>query len=397
MMLQPLLQGESENLGSQVFKPFFKPRMPNRETMKGILSYDKPDLEEVGSRYLAWVNYSEYLVFRRENIHTGDRDYLAVKMSKRGNDVYHRRVRRSLADLEDLPNVQFFNWKDRSKRHRTRALFITLKIDSNLHRLDEAWEGIAECPSCGDRRPIGDFTSEKVVNVKGTTYYRRVCCGVRVREVGGFNYYFNRFKANLRKKYGSFDMFRVWEAHESGYPHGHAIVVFHDKEFDAFSYQGIWRVQEKREIEEAWQAGHSDVEALASTRGGIYYVAKYLGKLHRVGVTAQDSDPNAGDGLTALVSKTSTRTLGLMWIFRKRSFSLSQGFRSAIDDIRTLHNQNRTRLGQVDLAGDPIYSWTLIGYWGGDYGTWTKRLKISELFRLKADPSWSDAPGFGDR
>ena len=379
-------------------RPDFKPRMPNRETMKGILSYDKPDLSDIESRYLAWVNYTESLIFRRENIHTGERDYLGVKMSKRGNDVYHRRVRRSLADLEDLPNVQFFNWKDRSKRQKTRALFITLKIDSNLHRLDESWEGIAECPACGGQRALGDFTSEAVINVQGKTYYRRVCCGgQRVREIGGFNYYFNRFKANLRKKYGAFDMFRVWEAHKSGYPHGHLIAIFHDQEFDAFFYQGSWRIQEKREIEEAWPCGHSDVEALASTRGGISYVAKYLGKLHRVGVTGQGVQADAGDDMASLVSRTSARTLSLMWIFRKRSFSLSKGFRSAIDAIRTLHNQNPARLGQVDLAGDPIYSYTLIGFWGGDFLTWTKRLKISEMFRLKSSPTWSDAPGFGDR
>lgn len=378
-------------------RPDFKPRMPNRDTMKGILSYDKPDLLEVETRYRAWVNYSEYLVFRRENIHTGERDYLGVKMSKRGNDVYHRRVRKSLADLRDLPDVKFFDWKDRSKRHKTRALFITLKFDANLYRLDETWEGIAECPGCGDRRPIGDFTSEKVVNVQGKTYYRRVCCGGRVREVGGINHAFNKFKASLRKKYGSFEMFRVWEAHKSGMPHIHAIVVFHDQEFDSFFYQGSWRIQEKREVEDAWPVGHSDVEALASTRGGIAYVAKYLGKLHRVGVTGQGVQADAGDDMASLVSRTSERTLSLMWIFRKRSFSLSQGFRSAIDDIRNLHNQNRERLGQVDLAGDPIYFYTLIGYWGGELGGWSKKMGQAEMFRLKSDPSWSDAPGFGDR
>ena len=31
-------------------------------------------------------------------------------------------------------------------------------------------------------------------------------------------------------------------------------------------------------------------------------------------------------------------------------------------------------VGQVDLEGNPIFRWVLVGFWAGDLGVWIKEL-----------------------
>jgi len=57
---------------------------------------------------------------------------------------------------------------------------------------------------------------------------------------------FNRWITRLRKKYGKIDVARVFEAHESGYCHVHAVLYFRNTIWKGFRW-GEW-VNGKRQI-----------------------------------------------------------------------------------------------------------------------------------------------------
>ncbi|MBA7694600.1 hypothetical protein ES703_103213 [subsurface metagenome] len=194
----------------------------------------------------------------------------------------------------------------------------------------------------------------------------------------------------------------MWESQKSGYPHVHAVLIFEASEFEAFHHGDAWRVHEKRDIEGLWPHGFTDVEALGSTRGGLHYVAKYLGKLHTLGYQGDGPEAPEGSGLSGLVSRASVLTLSLMWAFRKRAFSMSRGLG---DLIRALHNSNASgavfELVQVDLEGvapaEAITRWILLGFWAGDLikegrRRWSVGLSLSDLRALKGCLSWSENP-----
>jgi hypothetical protein len=99
-------------------------------------------------------------------------EYIGVKCAKRGNDVYLSRVEGRLRGLSDFVDDLKFDFE----RHPyAKALSVTLTYDTKLCSFDVAWKNI----------------------------------GIE----------FNRFKANIRKKYGAFSAFRTWESFENGHPH----------------------------------------------------------------------------------------------------------------------------------------------------------------------------------
>lgn len=318
---------------------------------------DGPTLvDSAVASYLEWVGATEHLVLGLYDPKLGYLGWVAVKASKRGNDVYAKRVKERFSEVMGLPDIRFFNYKDRSKRHKTRALFATLEYNANELTIGVAWEQVGE-----------DY---------------------------------NRWVSKLRERYGSIQLLRVWEAHKSGYPHIHVIMIFEAQEFTAFHCDGVWRVDEKEDLE--WDHGFVDVEALSSTRGGLHYVAKYLGKLHSLGVDAQavDGGEAGGPGLSCLVSQASAKTLGLMWLFRKRAFSMSGGL---VDEIRALHNSKPGpeywELVQVDLVGgapaEALKRWVLLGFWSGElvkdgWRPWSVDLSRADYMRLKSSEAWSD-------
>jgi hypothetical protein len=257
--------------------------LPNRELKefvpkprigyyKARLSYKEPDLEKIVDEFIYWSQFDEYLVFRKEHTlgKTFEIKFKAVKASKRGNDVYSWKLKKRLNALYNLPKIEFFNFKDRNRRQRTRAIFVTLTYRRDI-RIDEAWDLI------------------------GADY--------------------NRWITHMRKDFGKIDVIRCWEAHEDGYPHIHCVLVFHDEEFETYHHQGKkgpkWLVSRKRELEKYWVWGFSDMWAMYSLGAG--YVLKYVTKVNDCLLVEK---PKHNDVLS----------LALMWIFRKRAFSVSKGF-----------------------------------------------------------------------
>ena len=148
---------------------------------KGI--YDFNDIVE---EYESWVLDDRYMILahqREQWLTDGEQwEYIAVKCSKRGNDVYVSRVDARLYGIgRHVPDIQF----DFHKVPFTSILFLTLTYDTKLCDFSEAWLDIGE--------------------------------------------QFNRYKANLRKKYGELSVMRTWESYENGFPHVHAIIIFEKK------------------------------------------------------------------------------------------------------------------------------------------------------------------------
>lgn len=201
---------------------------------KALLSFSEPDLDRIIEAFIEWATFNEYLIFRKENVYTHKKKYKAIKAAKRGNDVYAWKLDKRLKHLYNLPEIEFFNPKDRNRVQKTRALFMTFTFRRKMS-LDKSWEEIGK--------------------------------------------YFNRTRSGIQRRYGKFDLIRVWEAQRDGYPHIQCIALFRETLFETFFYNGKWRIKEKALLTSYWKWGFSDVYALYSLGAGIGYVLKYVTKV----------------------------------------------------------------------------------------------------------------------
>ena len=67
----------------------------------------------------------------------------------------------------------------------------------------------------------------------------------------------------------------------------------------------------------------------------------------------------------------------MMLIIKKRAFSMSRGFEYLVFEEE---KEERKYVGQVDLEGNPIFQWVLVGFWAGNLGIWSKELMHREFF-----------------
>ena len=72
---------------------FHKPRLG---WYRALLSLSEPDLDRIIEAFIEWATSPEYMVFRKENIFTYEKEYKLVKAVKRGNDVCARAPRNRL-------------------------------------------------------------------------------------------------------------------------------------------------------------------------------------------------------------------------------------------------------------------------------------------------------------
>lgn len=306
----------------------FKKPKPRLGWYKSLLSQKNPDLDQIIEYFIEWSKYTEYLIFRKENIYTYKKEYKAVKAAKRGNDVYFWRLGKRLKHLYELPKKVFFNYKDRNRRQFTKAVFVTLTYARNAP-LDVLWEEVGK-----------DF---------------------------------NRWISAMRRRYGKISILRSWESQKDGYPHIHCVLQFHECEFQAFFYNGKWRVSRKWEIAELWRWGYSDVFALYSLGAGVGYVLKYVTKVNNV-------------LLAEKVDRKLVLSIALMWIFQKRAYSVSKDFGSDLDEEEKEEEKKEdSPRGQVDLEGKSIYKWYLVGFWAdicGKYKSWSVELLYREFWEI---------------
>ena len=302
-----------EKYREELYDAEHKPRLNYARSYFRDFSIDQDFyFNELQEFFQEWRDFDEYLVLQRQTDNLRikgevDKETIAVKCAKRGNDVYWWRVSKRLRSLHKLENHTFFDIRSNAKF--SNVLFATLTYDITRSSIKEAWETV------------------------GAEY--------------------NKWIRNLRKKFGRISYLRCWETSRKGYPHIHVLMVFHDHSFGiAFSKlrkgRRVYRIAEKEVFEKSYHS-FVDVQAVRKLREGIKYVLKYLSK-------------------TKYMGKSQTLTLALCWLFKKRSFAVSGDFQEAVYKVLKIHfrfvqtdlfGKNFTSKVEWVLIG--IYSAELLG------------------------------------
>jgi hypothetical protein len=299
-------------------------------------------VDDVVEGYVDWVNWIFYILLVRFNYSKGDYDRVMFRGVKRGDDKYSFLTCRKFDRLKRFGHeLKYFNYGDRGVV-QGRIVHGVLEFDSNRFSLKDAWLGV----------------------------------GLE----------FDRWIKGLRRVYGKISIVRVFESHESGYPHIHVILVFHDHVFNGRLMQGKngrWSYRvigydfqklkhlyfvEGQVMNEGdnlrWSLGYSDFKLVNSFSGGISYLSKYLVKATSANIALEDK------------SKKGIVGLAMCWIFHKRSFSMSGDLFNGSDEIEILSKSNSNSLSEnsevhyikvgIDLYGNPILEkvarWSLFGF-----------------------------------
>ena len=80
-------------------------------------------------------------------------------------------------------------------------------------------------------------------------------------------------------------------------------------------------------------------------------------------------------------------SLAMLWIFKKRAFSVSKDF-----GMFLVEERNERPYGQVNLDGETIYRWYLVGFWAdinGNYELWSVKLKYSEFWKIRSSDQFT--------
>jgi hypothetical protein len=293
--------------------------------------------------YSYWEKYVEYMVLSATNVETEEKLYLAVKCSKRGNDVFSRRLNRKFGFFNHVEDVKLFSIEDFEKRAvTTNLLWVTLTYDSKRCSLHEAWINCME--------------------------------------------EYNKFITNLRNKYGKIEVLRFPQPFDDeeglayGYPHKHLVLLFKEAQFDVFPRWEVdkegrevvrYRIQQKDEVvaQGKWHS-HVDIKALNSPRAAVSYCRKYA------------------QSVLSGETEKGVLTCGILWLYKKQTYSMSSGFKDAyLDLIRYLQDSKKSMV-QLTLEGDkkPIWVWVLHGIRSGvdvgGSGEWFIELEADKFHRL---------------
>jgi hypothetical protein len=228
----------------------------------------------IEARYVSWVNRPSYALLSRVIQSVGkklrrkkvDTEYRLLRVSKRGDRQYSRRILGKFKRLERISKgFTFFDY--RGVNVSGSALLMTLEYNANECSLASSWLNASR-----------DF---------------------------------NVFLSRLRKRYGQIFNVRVYESHESGFLHIHVLLVFKHV-FQGYRQRGkgfIFRVkgEDFAFLKGCWNKGFSDIQLVNSFQGGLRYLSKYLLKS-----TCIETANTKG-----------LKTLTLNWVFHKRAFAFS--------------------------------------------------------------------------
>jgi hypothetical protein len=274
-------------------------------------------LEDIIEAYTIWVQEHRYMIMERNKPvwdapHSStmfDRETIAVKCAKRGNDVYVRRVESRFSAYEKLLALDNRLCFDRGKM-RSQVIFATLTYDPSLRSQHQAWVTLS--------------------------------------------YFYNLFMARLRRVFGSISTLRTFESFENGYPHIHVIMLFND-----FSFQvhGITNKKGHRilaiddDLNECIAAlWHSwvDIKAVGDLRESIAYLRKYITKCVEF---------NQADG-------KGVKTLAQCWAYRRRAFCVAGMFRERLHDLIVSMQISNSNQIQMTLENEKLEEnkWTCLGF-----------------------------------
>jgi hypothetical protein len=135
-----------ERFREELYDSEQKPRLNYARNYFIDFSIDKDlDFQELQEFYLEWRDYDEYIVLQKQtdNLRVKgevNKETIAVKCAKRGNDVYWWRVRNRLMSLHKLKNHTLFDIRGNAKF--SNVLFATLTYDITRSTIQEAWETV---------------------------------------------------------------------------------------------------------------------------------------------------------------------------------------------------------------------------------------------------------------
>ena len=289
-----------------------------QEFYNGNISFN-----EVLNIHQEWKNQHEYIViaFLKQDARSYtntqgkrlyfDFDYYAFKVSKRGNNVYQKRVQKRLLPLTQYiaknKDKQFFE-PESSEIKKTNILMITLTygIKKCLQCRKHFALRLTRCPHCG------------------STAWLQVPIPQAWEHIGKD---INTFIARLRQQYGNISIHRAIERYKNGYPHVHLIVHFHDHTFPVHRHTNkkgkqVWLIPNKdNQAIENYHHSYVQQEGLYSING-LSYITKYITKK----TFQNDKNP----------------TLVACWLYGKQQWSISKDFvPSLIDTLGDAEDKNR--------------------------------------------------------
>ena len=274
--------------------------------IKSDLSKGNITIDEARSKYNEWKNTSSYLIIATEGYNDAVdwetrqkqidylykrslpkqrnnpatvyyENYFAVKLMKRGNDVYVNKVKKNLQYLLDLcyKNKDLTLLNPKTQRGRSNILRIDLTYDTK------------RCSSEQSAKRIG--------------------------------YEYNLFLTNLKEGYGKISEFRVFEFTEKGMAHVHGVYIFHDCNFAVSKMRSrknnldYFRVSDyhRNKMRKMYHS-NINVYALANSKQ-LNYCLKYLSK------DFFDADASI--------------TPFLLSLYDNRAYGLSKDFSSSLNSI----------------------------------------------------------------
>lgn len=314
------------------------------------------DVDFLRDVYLKWVTSPEALLLKGTHTETGEIQLLGVKCSKRGNNVYNKRLDRKLAFLGDLKSegFEFFGSADftADKKIMSSALWVTLTFDCKICTLDQAWRRIEE-----------DW---------------------------------NSWITNLRNRYGQILALKFIQAFPGkkqgkrgaafAYPHIHAVLLFKEAQFSVYpqlvekndvddqiqaskEVSLRYRIHEKEDLSDQgkWHS-NIDVQALRTFKAISNYCRKYgQGTYNVVNDEGQVNDE-------ALLN------CSMGFFYHKQCYSASRDLQSELADL--------IKHMQLSKSSGPKFQARLDG--SGAFSVWKWEAKgvrsWSELRKCGLDP-----------
>jgi hypothetical protein len=289
----------------------------------------KIDVDDIVDGYKTWFfSYFYYYVLKLEHGFSDD-SRMVIYAPKRGDLKYASIVRRKFESLSfNFKNsqVKCFNYGERGGLVNSRFVSLVFEYDSNRFGLAEA--------------------------------YGRVGADL------------NRALSLLRRRFGRIAVVRVFESHESGYPHIHVIVGFLEHKFSGRFMSGRYCVVGKdwKLLESCWSYGFVRNRLVDSFDGGIRYLSKYL--IKNVSYQSAITDDGYSKG---------AKTLALLWLFGKRAYGISglnlwsglidglEGGEVGSDEIRIEYKSNSVS-SCVGVSG--VSKWIFEGFIKADHVLW---------------------------
>jgi hypothetical protein len=284
-----------------------------RKARKVFLPLNQDQIGPLSAIYEKWQLTPEALILKGTNLRSGEVSYVGVKASKRGNDVCSMRQNRKMGFLRELrKDAQFFSLEDAlAGKALANVLWVTLTFDSKLCSLHDAWIHLSPRISS--------------------------------------------FIERLKKQFGDVQHFLTPEVFPDqngaafGYPHVHMILLFKDQKFRVFPWlekneEGretlSYRIQERDQIKEAgdWHS-FIEIKALRNASGVVGYCRKHM------------ENTIQGESSQAFLNNS------IMWLYRKKSYSMSQDFRGCLLEFITAMQVSGANF-QLDLTGERVQEWS---------------------------------------